>query len=314
MKVLLHYNAGPDWRRDMEPLVQQGLEVVCCDEADDKTFYAVLPEIEVIWHSLRPIRAEDMAQASKLRLIQKIGVGVNTIDLEAAEENGVAVCNMPGSNAQAVAEMTLLLMLACLRRLPVVHEAARAGQGWALDPALQDTMGEVKGRTVGLVGMGSIPRALLPALKAMGARVVYTAKGAKTDVDAEYRDLDDLLAEADIVSLHVPLTAETEELLDRNRLMAMRRGAILINTARGGLVEQMALVDALTEGPLLGAGLDVFAAEPIPVDDPLLRLDNVVLAPHLAWLTKETLARSLAVAVENCLRLKDGRDLLNRVV
>jgi len=298
----------------MEPLARQGLDVVCCDEADDETFYEVLPEIEVIWHSLRPVRAEDIAKAPKLRLVQKIGVGVNTIDLEAAKENGVAVCNMPGSNAQAVAEMTLLLMLACLRRLPVIHHAARTGQGWALDPALQDTMGEVKGRAIGLVGMGSIPRALLPALKGMGARVIYTAHGPKADVDAEYRGLDDLLAEAEIVSLHVPLTAETEKLLNRDRLKAMRPGAILINTARGGLVDQAALVDALTDGPLLGAGLDVFAVEPIPVDDPLLRLDNVVLAPHLAWLTKETLARSLRIAVENCLRLKGGRDLLNRVV
>jgi phosphoglycerate dehydrogenase-like enzyme len=179
---------------------------------------------------------------------------------------------------------------------------------------LQDTMGEVKGRTIGLVGMGSIPRALLPALKGMGANVIYTAHGPKPDVDAGYRDLDDLLTEADIVSLHVPLTAETEKLLNRDRLSAMRPGAILINTARGGLVDQSALVDVLRDGPLLGAGLDVFAVEPIPDDDPLLRLDNVVLSPHLAWLTKETLARSLVVAVENCLRLEDGRDLLNRVV
>jgi phosphoglycerate dehydrogenase-like enzyme len=314
MKVLLHYNAGPDWRRDMDPLAERGLDVVCCDEADDETFYAVLSEIEVIWHSLRPVRAEDIAKAPKLRLIQKIGVGVNTIDLEAAKANGVAVCNMPGSNAQAVAEMTILLMLACLRRLPVIHDAARTGRGWSLDPALQDTMGEVKGRTIGLVGMGSIPRALLPALKGMGANVIYTAHGPKPDVDAGYRDLDDLLTEADIVSLHVPLTAETEKLLNRDRLSAMRPGAILINTARGGLVDQSALVDVLRDGPLLGAGLDVFAVEPIPDDDPLLRLDNVVLSPHLAWLTKETLARSLVVAVENCLRLEDGRDLLNRVV
>lgn len=298
----------------MEPLAEKGLDVIVCDEADDETFYRVLPEIEVIWHSLRPIRADDIAKAPALRLIQKVGVGVNTIDLEAAKANGVAVCNMPGSNAQAVAEMTLLLMLACLRRLPVIHDAARTGRGWTLDPALQDSYGEIKGRRVGLVGMGSIPRALMPALKGLGARVIYTAHGPKDDVDAEFRSLDDLLREAEIVSLHVPLTEETDKLLDRDRLKAMRPGAILINTARGGLVDQGALVDVLKEGPLLGAGLDVFAAEPIPAGDPLLALDNVVLSPHLAWLTKETLARSLKVAVENCERLAAGRDLLNRVV
>lgn len=314
MKVLLHYSAGPDWRRDMEPLTEKGLEVACCDEADDETFYALLPEIEVIWHSLRPIAADDIEKAPKLRLIQKVGVGVNTIDLEAAKSHNVAVCNMPGSNAQAVAEMTLLLMLACLRRLPVIHDAARRGTGWSLDPALQDSYGEIKGRTVGLVGIGSIPRSLLPALKALGARVIYTATGPKDDVDADYAALDDLLAEADIVSLHLPLLPETEKLLDRGRLQAMRPGAILINTARGGLVDQKALTEVLKTGPLMGAGLDVFATEPVAPDDPLLALDNVVLSPHLAWLTKETLARSLKVAVENCQRLRDGRPLLHQVV
>lgn len=313
MKVLLHYNAGPDWRRTMETLADQGLEVVCCDEADDARFYALLPDTEVIWHALRPIAADDIARAPKLRLIQKIGVGVNTIDLEAAQAKGVAVCNMPGTNAQAVAEMTLLLMLACLRRLPVIHEATRAGKGWTLDPALQDGYGEIAGKTVGLVGMGSIPKALLPALTGLGARVVYTARSEKPELEAEFRTLDDLLAEAEIVSLHLPLTGETENILDRGRLRAMRPGAILINTARGGLVDQQALAASLREGPLAGAGLDAFVREPIAGDDPLLGLDNVVLSPHIAWLTGETLARSLAVAVENCLRLGDGRDLLHRV-
>jgi phosphoglycerate dehydrogenase-like enzyme len=313
MKVLLHYDAGPGWRRQLEALRDQGLEVASCDKLDDARFYGLLPDTEVIWHALRPISAGDIAKAPKLRLIQKIGVGVNTIDLEAARAAGVAVCNMPGTNAQAVAEMTLLLMLACLRRLPLIHGATRAGAGWKLDAALQDSYGEICGKTVGLVGMGSIPGALMPALKALGARVIYTATAPKPEVDAEFRTLDELLGEADIVSLHLPLTPETENIIGRGRLQAMRPGAILVNTARGGLVDQAALAEALKSGPLMGAGLDVFAQEPIAADDPLLSLDNVVLAPHIAWLTVETLDRSLTVAVENCLRLDDGRDLLHRV-
>ncbi len=313
MKVLLHYTAGPAWLKQIEPLAAQGLDVVCCGKFDDERFYDLLPETEVIWHELRPITAEDIAKAPKLRLIQKIGVGVNTIDLEAAKARGVAVCNMPGTNAQAVAEMAILLMLACLRRLPVVDAATRDGKGWALDAALQDSYGEIGGRTVGLVGMGSIPRAMLAILAGFGARVTYTATGPKADVAAEYRELDDLLAEADIVSLHLPLTEATGNILHRGRLAAMKPGAILVNTARGGLVDQAALAEVLKTGPLAGAGLDVFAAEPVDPADPLLALDNVVLAPHLAWLTGETLSRSLGVAVENCLRLGDGRELLHRV-
>lgn len=314
MQVLYHFGAGPGWRARLAALADQGLEVACCDESDDKTFYSLLPETEVIWHSLRPISADDIARAPKLRLIQKIGVGVNTIDLDAARAKGVAVCNMPGTNAQAVAEMTLLLMLACLRRLPLIDAATREGHGWALDPALQDSYGEISGRTVGLVGMGSVPRALLPALTALGARVLYTATVPKADVTAaEFRTLDELLAESDIVSLHVPLTDATADLIDEARLKSMRPGAILVNTARGGLVDRSALVQALTDGPLGGAGLDVFAEEPVAPDDPLLRLDNVVLTPHIAWLTGGTFARSLTVAVENCRRLAEGRELLNRV-
>jgi phosphoglycerate dehydrogenase-like enzyme len=125
--------------------------------------------------------------------------------------------------------------------------------------------------------------------------------------------LAEVLARADIVSLHLPLVPETDRLIDRAALARMKPGAILVNTARGGLVDEAALVAALTGGPLRAAGLDVFAEEPVPSDNPLLRLDNVVLMPHVAWLTPETLDRSLDVAVENMRRLRDGRALLHRV-
>jgi len=276
-------------------------------------FDALLPQTDVIWHLLRPLSAVDIAKARKLRLIQKIGVGVNTIDLNAAKEKNIAVCNMPGSNSRAVAELTLLLILACLRRLPLLDRMTREGRGWRLDSSLQDTFGELGGRTVGFVGYGGIPKILTPALLALGANVIYTATAPKSIDGVHFRSLSELLAEADIVSLHTPLTAATTKLIDRDRLASMRPGAILINTARGGLVDQFALIDALRSGHLAAAGLDVFATEP-PVDDPLLRLDNVVVLPHIAWLTVNTLQRSLAVAVENCRRLAAGETLLHRVV
>ena len=170
------------------------------------------------------------------------------------------------------------------------------------------------GRCVGLVGFGAVPRLLAPMLEAMGAQVLYTARAPKPEVAFTWRDLNALLAEADIVSLHVPLTPETEHLIDAAALARMKEGAVLVNTARGELVEEGALVEALQSGRLRAAGLDVFAREPVAPDDPLLQLDNVVLAPHVAWLTLETLERSLAVAVENCRRLAAGQELLHRVV
>jgi phosphoglycerate dehydrogenase-like enzyme len=156
MKILLHYDAGPAWRRKVASLADRGLHVECCAESDDVRFDALLLEADVVWHLLRPLSAADIAKARKLRLIQKIGIGVNTIDLKAARERSIAVCNMPGSNSHAVAELTLLLMLACLRRLPLLDRLTREGRGWRLDSSLQDTFGELGGRTVGFVGYGSI--------------------------------------------------------------------------------------------------------------------------------------------------------------
>jgi len=248
-----------------------------------------------------------------LKLIQKIGVGVNTIDLDAAREHGVAVCNMPGTNSRAVAEMTLALMLSALRRLPFVDQQTRQGKGWALDSALQDDLGEIAGAVVGLVGFGAVPALLAPILTAMGAQVIYCANSTK-DVPYARHDIDALLARSDIVSLHLPLDDDTHQLMNTARIARMKAGAVLINTARGALVDEQALYAALRGGHLRAAGLDVFAQEPVAANNPLLQLPNVSVAPHLAWLTMATLQRSLHVAVDNCHRLQAGEALLHRVV
>jgi len=164
------------------------------------------------------------------------------------------------------------------------------------------------------LGFGAVAQMLAPILKSMDARVIYTDLKPNPELPHAFRELPQLLRESDIVSLHVPLTSTTGNLINRERLAMMRPGAILINTARGGLVEQASLLDALKSGHLGAAGLDVFAAEPIPTDEDILQLDNVVVAPHLAWLTTGTLDRSLKVAVENCRRLQAGEPLLHRVV
>jgi phosphoglycerate dehydrogenase-like enzyme len=272
-----------------------------------------MAESEVLWHVLMPIDAEVIVGAPRLKLIQKIGVGLNTIDLEAARARGIRVCNMPETNSRAVAEMTLALMLAALRRLPAFDRATRAGAGWPLDPSRQDALGEIAGRVVGLVGFGAVPRLLAPILTAMGARVLYTATRPRLGAGAEWRELPVLLAESDIISLHLPLTPMTQGMIDTAAIRRMKPGVVLVNTARGGLVDQDALATALRSGHVRAAGLDVFAVEPVTTDNPFLKLDNVVLAPHVAWLTVETWQRSLDVAVENCRRLRDGRPLRHQV-
>jgi phosphoglycerate dehydrogenase-like enzyme len=309
VNVLLHYDAGPALKERLGAL--PGLSLRFVAEGDDAALMAALPETEVLWHVLQPCTAAVIAASPRLRLIQKIGVGVNTIDLEAAEARGIAVCNLPGANARAVAEMALLLMLACLRRLPQFDAGLRAGR-WGAAPAVQDRLGELGGKTVGLVGFGAVPQVLAPVLAALGCRVIYTATAPK-DVPHEYRDLNGLLAEADVVSLHVPQTAATAGMIDAAALGRMKPGAVLVNTARGGLVDEAALEAALQSGQLGAAGLDVFAQEPTPAGNPLFSLESVVVAPHVAWVTGGTFDRSFATAAENVRRLAAGETLLNRV-
>lgn len=314
MKAVLQYRASPGFRARMEALDADWLDIVVVDEADKRAFAAEMANADVLLHVLEFVSAEAIATAPRLRLIQKIGVGVNTIDLDAARKHDVAVCNMPGTNSQAVAELTITLMLAALRRVSFFDRATRLGDGWSADLAHFDGLGEVAGRTLGLIGYGEIARRVAPVAKALGARVVYTATAPKPDAGADWRSLPDLLADADIVSLHLPLTGSTERLIDGEAFERMKPGAVVVNTARGGLVDEPALIAALTTGRLRAAGLDVFTLEPPDPGNPLLALDNVVVMPHIGWLTPETLERSLDVALDNCRRLRDGEPLVNRVV
>jgi phosphoglycerate dehydrogenase-like enzyme len=314
MKAIFHYQAGPRLQARLAALRAEGFEVEPCPEEDDARLAALLPDAEVLLHVLKPATAAMIAQAPKLRLIQKIGVGVNTIDLAVARAGGIAVCNMPGTNTPAVAEAALLLMLAALRHLPAIDRACRMGQGWAVGGGLQERVGELRGRTVGLVGAGMVPRALVPILRGFGAETVYWSPREHPDLGVTRHNLPELLTISDIVSLHLPLVPDTERLIDRTALARMKSGAILVNTARGGLVDEAALVEALKNGHLRAAGLDVFADEPVAPENPLLELDNVVLMPHVAWLTPETLDRSLEIALENMRRLRDGGELLFRVI
>jgi len=309
---LLHWDVGPALAARLKALQSDELSIVAAGARDEAAYGRAAPDAEVLWHALTPVDAARIARSPRLRLIQKIGVGVNTIDLDAARARGIAVCNMPGTNTRAVAEMTLALMLAALRRLPLFDAGVRAGQ-WVPAPARLDGIGEIGGATVGLVGYGGVPRFLAPMLTALGADVRYFAHRPVDDAAGAWRPLDELLRESDIVSLHVPLTAETVRLIDARRLGLMKPGAVLINTARGGLVDQPALVAALRSRRLGAAGLDVLATEPPGAHEAIFTLDNVVLAPHVAWLTDATWDRSLQVAVENCRRLAAGEPLLHRV-
>lgn len=310
MRVLAHFESSPTTLNHVAP-ESNWLDIRYCAEDDDETFYRELPHAEAIWHVLRPLPAADLQRATQCRLIHKLGAGVNTIDVDAATRVGIAVANMPGANAPSVAEATVLLMLAALRKLPVLDRATRRGTGWPPDPSLGETVRDLGSCTVGLVGYGNIAQRVEAVVAAMGADVLHTS--TRDDGHPGWRPLPDLLSASDIVSLHLPLTEQTESLIDRIALQRMKPDAVIVNTARGPIIDEEALVEALTTGRLAAAGLDVFAVEPVRPDNPLLILDNVVLTPHIAWYTADTMRRYLAHAVDNCSRLRDGRPLINVV-
>ncbi|MGL6235744.1 MAG: 2-hydroxyacid dehydrogenase [Segniliparus sp.] len=286
------------------------LEVVF-PKRDEERRTEALSQANVIWHGLRPLGAADFDQAPNLKLVQKFGVGVDTIDLAAARERGIRVANMPGVNAPAVAEGAVMLMLAAIRALPEQDRRTRAGL-WMKDIAYLERSREIAGLTVGLVGYGDIAKRIEQVLLAMRAKVVHTS--TKPDGSEDWRGFDDLLAESDVISLHLPGTPNTRKLFDEAAFARMRPGAVFVNTARGSIVDEAALLAALESGHLAAAGLDVFEQEPVDPQNPLLGLRNVVVTSHLTWLTEQTNSRMLATAVENCRRLQRGEPFANQVV
>ena len=224
-----------------------------------------------------------VARAPHLRMVQKWGIGIDAIDQDALRRRGIALGIASGCNAGPVAELAIALMLAVYRRIPYVNHALREGR-WPT-PEMRETCFQITGKTVGLVGFGHIGRMLARRLAGFDARIVYfdpkrADASVETALKVEYQPLDELLARSDIVSLHLPLTAATAKLIDATTIARMKNGAVLINTARGGLVDEAALYDALKSGKLRGAGLDAFDPEPPRADHPLLSLEQVVATPH----------------------------------
>ena len=265
---------------------------------------------------ITPIPASLMDAAPGLRLIQKWGIGVDKIDLAAARARRIPVAITAGANAVPVAEFTLLLMLAVLRRLPQRETQFRGGD-W--QRARDDTRLEarqLRGRRVGLVGLGAIGRQVAKRLAAFDVEVHYFDIRRPTAAEEQalqvaFQELDPLLAEADIVSFHVPYTRATRGMLSRERIARLRPGAIVINTARGEVVDEVALAEALESGALGGAGIDVFGGEPPPPDHPLLRVraPGLVLAPHVAGSVFDNVANVARHAFRNVQRMLDGEPL-----
>ena len=275
------------------------------DELPDVVVGPVEGDAEILIVTNEPIEFE---RFPSLRLIANYGVGYDSIDVEGARARGVAVTNTPGVLDAATADLAFALILASRRRLVEGDRLVREGRWetpWSRGPFLGS---EVTGATLGIVGMGRIGSAVARRAEAFDMRVLYTRRAQGGE---GRRELDDLLREADVVSVHTPLTAETTGLISRERLGLLRDGATLVNTARGAIVDEEALVDELVSGRI-NAGLDVFVHEPA-VPSALLGLPNVVLTPHIGSATIETRAAMTRVVVDNVLAFLRGEPLLSPV-
>ncbi len=260
--------------------------------------------------STDPFDASVIANSPALRVIARVGVGVDSIDLDAATAHGIAVTVTPGANEGTVADHTVALMLAAVRRISEHDAAVRRGE-W--NRTGEHSAWLLSGGTVGLIGFGHIGRIVAARLRGFDVRVLVNDPVEPREPAVEAVDLDTLLAAADVVSLHVPLLPSTRGLIGARELALMRPGAILVNTARGGVVDEAALVDALQSGRLRAAALDVFADEP-PAGSRLLRLPNVVLSPHIAGLSIRSvrdMARSATISVIDVLHGRPPAHLAN---
>ena len=262
---------------------------------------------EIVITNKTPITREIIYALSDLKYIGVLATGYNVVDVAAAAERGIPVCNVPTYGTESVAQATFALLLALCNAVQGHSDAVHSG-AWSQskDFAFWNApLIELSGKTMGIIGLGRIGLQTARIAEAFGMNVVYTGRGAK-DVAYRFLPLDALLAEADVISLHCPLTPESSGLINRDTLAKMKPSAFLVNTSRGALIVESDLAEALDNGAIAGAALDVLSSEPPNADNPLLRAKNCIITPHIAWATMEARVRLMDTAVQNVAAWMDG--------
>ena len=310
----------PDWVPGA--LADAGIEFVYANCKDADEMMAIAADCNMLWiyGGSQLASAENLPRLDECIGVIRSGSGVDRIDVDTATELGMVVVNTPHAHDDAVSDHAIALMFAVGRRI-VPADAFTRQTEWSWDRSAVLPLWKLRGKTVGLLGFGNIPRFLVRKLA--GFELTFLVYDPYLDADAlaaqgvQKVELDELFTSADIVSIHTPLTAETRHLVNEAVLKKMKSSAILINTARGPVVEEAALVKALQEGWIAGAGLDVFEVEPTKPDNPLFSLENIVVSPHTAGFSDESIDLTWRLSVEACLDMRDGyfpRSYVNRKV
>lgn len=311
--VLDAYTLNPGERR-WEELEELG-EVVVHDRTAQLDVVRRAKDAEVVLTNKTILDGFILNLLPKLKYIGVLATGYNVVDLDVARQRGIVVTNIPAYSTQSVAQMAIAHLLNITQR--VAHYAHEVHNGvWSAQPDFcywNTPLIELAGKKIGIVGFGNTGQATAQIAEALGMEVwVYTSKPKKS-LPKKYQKvtLNELFSACDVVSLHCPLTAENKEMVNSFRLSLLKQGAILINTSRGGLIDEKALEQALLSGKLLGAGLDVLSSEPVPNGNPLLKLKNCFITPHIAWATRESRMRLMNQAVENLKAWMEGRTINN---
>jgi glyoxylate reductase len=258
-----------------------------------------------------------LEKANRLKVICNIAVGYNNIDIHVAARKGIIVTNTPGVLTETTADLTFALLMAAARKVVGASDFLRSGE-WGAWSLMQLTGQDIHGATLGIIGLGRIGEALVKRAKGFDMQVLYHNRSRKQEVEQElgihYRELKDLLQQSDYVCLLLPYSPEVHHLIGKKELSLMKSNAILINTARGGLVDEDALYHALVNGEIWSAGLDVFEQEPVPVDHPLLTLPNVVTLPHIGSASVKTRMKMALLAVDNMVKVLNGDEPITPVL
>jgi glycerate dehydrogenase len=292
--------------------LQKLADVEVHDRTPEAEVVARAVDADMVMTNKTPLSAATLAQLPKLRYIGVLATGYNIVDTNAARDKGVVVTNIPTYGTASVAQFAIALLLELCHHVGLHGEAVRNGE-WSQNPDWsfwKTPLIELSGRTIGIVGFGRIGRQTAAIAAALGMRIVANDNNeanAPDYPDFAWMPVDRLLRESDVISLHCPLFPENKGMIDRERLSQMKRTAFLLNTSRGPLVVDQDLADALNEGVIAGAGLDVLSVEPPVASNPLLSAQNCIVTPHIAWATKEARSRLLDTAVENVKAFLDGR-------
>lgn len=296
-----------------QPLEKLG-SVTVHDRTPADQIVARAKDATIVFTNKVPLAADTLAQLPRLKYIGVLATGYNVVDIKAAAARGITVTNIPAYGTLSVAQHAMGLLLELTRRIGLHSRAVAQGQ-WSASKDFCFSLApltELNGKTMGILGLGRIGLSFARIAQAMDMKIIAASLSGRTDrdtdgVDVSWVSLDELFAQCDVLSLHCPLTPQTEHLVNQDRLSQMKPTAFILNTARGQLIDNQALADALNHGRIAGAGLDVLDVEPPPADNPLIGAKNCVITPHLAWYAQESRQRLMGIAASNLEAFMQGK-------